>query len=82
MPAVQFAAPITGVNVSNTLPESQAAPYCGFTRVHFAKLRSEGRGPAYLRIGRSIRYLRSDLDAWLQRFRVATFESGGESHGG
>lgn len=56
------------------LPESQAAPYCGFTRVHFAKLRSEGRGPAYLKIGRSVRYLRSDLDDWLRQHRVTTFD--------
>lgn len=64
------------------LPEAQAASVLGFTRQHLAKLRCEQRGPAYLKIGRSVRYLRSDLDSWLQRFRVTTFESGGEGHGG
>ena len=37
--------------------------------------RRKGTGPAYLRIGRMIRYARDDLDAWLQAHRVQTRES-------
>jgi len=29
-----------------------------------------GRGPAYIRIGRSIRYRIADLDRWLEQHKV------------
>jgi excisionase family DNA binding protein len=31
--------------------------------------RQEGSGPAFIRVGRSPRYRRSDIDAWLERQR-------------
>jgi excisionase family DNA binding protein len=31
--------------------------------------RQEGTGPAFIRVGRSPRYRRSDIDAWLERQR-------------
>jgi excisionase family DNA binding protein len=31
--------------------------------------RQEGTGPAFIRVGRSPRYRRSDVDAWLERQR-------------
>jgi predicted DNA-binding transcriptional regulator AlpA len=34
--------------------------------------RMRAKGPAYCRIGRSIRYRVSDLDAWLAAHRVVT----------
>jgi predicted DNA-binding transcriptional regulator AlpA len=34
--------------------------------------RVRARGPAYFRIGRSVRYRLSDLDAWLSERRVTT----------
>lgn len=56
--------------------EREAADYicmsCGFLR----KSRSEGTrrnstpGPAFLKIGTKVRYLRADLDAWLMQYRV------------
>lgn len=35
-----------------------------------AQWRQRGYGPAYLRIGRTIRYGRVDVDAWLKRVAV------------
>lgn len=29
-----------------------------------------GRGPAYIRVGREVRYRKSDLDAWLEANRI------------
>jgi predicted DNA-binding transcriptional regulator AlpA len=58
-----------------TLPEKDAAPYVGYTPAAFRAWRREGRGPAYIRVGRSIRYLQRDLDAWLSTHRVETADS-------
>jgi len=70
--------------VSETLPraltEHEAARYVGMSRSFLRQDRMnggrEGRtpGPAFLKIGRSVRYLKEDLDKWLERFR-----QGGES---
>ena len=43
----------------------QAAQYLKLSPSTLAKLRLSGNGPQFLRLaGRSIRYRRSDLDAW------------------
>lgn len=62
-------------NQSSALPERVAAPYLGFTMSAMRVWRREGRGPAYIRTGRSVRYLVSDLDAWMARHRVETRDS-------
>lgn len=51
--------------------------YTGISKSQLAKLRHEGRGCAYIRIGDSrtkaiIRYRRADLDEWLTRNLVRT----------
>ena len=60
-----------------TLSEREAAEYIGMSRQFLRRCRMTGpnksgtRGPVFLRLpnGRSIRYLISDLDAWLQAAR-------------
>lgn len=42
-----------------------AAEYVGSSKSTLAKLRLRGGGPAFCRIGRAIRYRRTDLDEWL-----------------
>jgi predicted DNA-binding transcriptional regulator AlpA len=50
----------------------QAAHYVGLDRKQLERLRSEGgedpqrNGPPFRRFGRHVRYLRKDLDAWLE----------------
>lgn len=39
------------------------------SRAALRQWRAAGQGPAYLRVGRAIRYRPSDVDAWLQRSR-------------
>jgi excisionase family DNA binding protein len=34
--------------------------------------RQQGTGPAFIRVGRSPRYRRADVDAWLERQRRTT----------
>jgi len=67
--------------ISNALTEQQAAQYISFSRSFLRQGRMngdrEGRTPTppYLKIGsRSVRYLKEDLDNWLEQFR-----QGGES---
>lgn len=66
-------APITTIRVS--LTEADAANYIGMTRAFMRKARTEGRGPAYMRLGRTVRYRLEDLDAYLTRHRVETRDS-------
>jgi hypothetical protein len=58
---------------SRVLTESDAAKYIGLSCA-FLRAARAGRGtpgPTYLRVGRSVRYLIDDLDAWLSAHRVA-----------
>jgi hypothetical protein len=56
--------------LSSVVVERDAARYIGFTSAALRKWRREGRGPAYIRFGRSVRYRIADLDHWLDTYRV------------
>lgn len=43
----------------------QVCALTGFTRVHINNLANTGRMPKPLKIGRSIRWRASDIDAWI-----------------
>lgn len=59
---------------SRALTENQAATYIAMSRSFLAQSRMDGnRGnrtpaPPFIKIGRSVRYLREDLDRWLDAF--------------
>lgn len=59
-----------------TLTEIQAAQYLGISRATLRQGRCEGRRenrmppPPYLKLGRKIMYIRTDLDQWLEGCRV------------
>ncbi len=56
------------------LSEMEAARYIGMSRSFLAQSRMEGHrdnrtpAPPFIKIGRSVRYLRDDLDHWLNQF--------------
>ncbi len=56
---------------SRTLPDREAAIYIGMSESWLRQSRVTGNpdAPPFLKIGRSVRYLRSDLDIWLERQR-------------
>ena len=60
----------------NILNEKEAALYIGMSRSFLSQDRMngyrEGRtpGPIFMKLGRSIRYCKEDLDTWLSRHRV------------
>lgn len=64
---------ITGLFVLN---EKKAAEYIGMSISYLQHARYYGAtgnrtpGPIFIRLGRSIRYLKSDLDKWLLKNRV------------
>jgi predicted DNA-binding transcriptional regulator AlpA len=59
-----------------TLTETEAAEYICMSRSFLRKDRMDGirvnrtPGPQFLKLGKSIRYLKEDLDTWLLRHRV------------
>ena len=55
---------------AGVLSEADAARYIGLSRAFLKKRRREGKPPAYLRLGRGIRYAVADLDALLRDARV------------
>lgn len=65
--------------VNRSLTEHEAAIYTGMSRSFLRQDRMNGYrksrtpGPNYVKIGRSIRYLKEDLDAWLERYRIERF---------
>jgi hypothetical protein len=60
---------------AHTVNEQDASQYDGMSVAWHRKARRHGRGSAYLRIGRTIRYRIGDLDAWLAKHRVEPRES-------
>jgi excisionase family DNA binding protein len=57
---------------------SEAAQLLGLSESTLAKLRLNGNGPAYCKLGRRVVYRRQDLEAWLES-RVATDTSDAET---
>ena len=54
---------------SQPVTESEAAGRLGLKVATLRAWRNQGRGPAYVRLGRAIRYLPTDLDEFLQSNR-------------
>ena len=61
---------------SHVLTDPEAAQYIGMSISFLRQSRMDGarlnrtQGPIYLKIGRSVRYKKDDLDAWLDEHRV------------
>lgn len=53
-----------------------AARVIGLDHRTLEQWRYQGKGPAYLKVGRHVRYRPDDLDAWLQERRVQPMEQG------
>ncbi|MBW1954033.1 MAG: helix-turn-helix domain-containing protein [Deltaproteobacteria bacterium] len=48
----------------------EAAKFLGLKPQTLRNLRCYRKGPPYLKLGRAVRYLRADLEAYLARHRV------------
>ena len=52
------------------LTTREAATYSGFAESTLEKARIYGGGPAFCRVGRTIRYRVEDIDAWISAGRM------------
>ena len=48
---------------------NQLAAYTGLPRKTWEHLRSRGGGPPYVKLGRHVRYIKTDVDEWLAQRR-------------
>lgn len=60
--------------------EKEAAEYLGHTPSTLRIWRSQGKGPKYHKQGRSVRYLKTDMDAWREDGKVFTSEAPDAPH--
>ncbi|MCX5513366.1 excisionase [Kaistia algarum] len=61
-------------HVDRLLRPEEAAQELQNTAGTLAKWRMQSVGPKFVRVGRSIRYRKSDIERWLQSRTVATAE--------
>ena len=66
---MQQATSITGV-----MTEPETAEHIGISLSGLRKWRNDGRGPAYVRLGRLIRYRRTDIEEWLEKRMISPAE--------
>ena len=59
----------------HSLSEADGASYSGVSRAYLRQARAQGKGPAFCRFGRAVRYRIEDLDAWINAHRVITRDS-------
>ncbi|MBW6499689.1 MAG: helix-turn-helix domain-containing protein [Bacteroidales bacterium] len=50
--------------------DADAAPLIGISVHTIRKMRSQGKGPAYIKCGKSVRYRLADLEAYLEKQKV------------
>ena len=69
---------------AQALPEKQyfntpaAGAYLSVTRKQLEHWRSLGCGPVFIKLGRHVRYARTDLDAWMSERRVSSTAEGAQ----
>lgn len=65
-------------STARVFTEQQTSSYIGMSRSYLRQARMDGNrdnrtpAPPFIKIGRSVRYLREDLDAWLDQFMKLT----------
>ncbi|WP_282166616.1 helix-turn-helix transcriptional regulator [Shewanella japonica] len=65
---------IPAAETKRALSEIETAEYIGMSRSFLRQSRMEGNrdnrtpAPPFIKIGRAVRYLKEDLDAWLDSF--------------
>jgi excisionase family DNA binding protein len=59
------------MNYEAYMTAREAAAYLRTSPSTLAKRRLQGNGPAFVRIGRAIRYRKADLDCWMASSRTA-----------
>jgi predicted DNA-binding transcriptional regulator AlpA len=63
------------MNVSEILNERQVQEFYGFSIPYLRRARHERRGPRFLKVGKLVRYRRSDIEAYLTAHAVETTDA-------
>jgi predicted DNA-binding transcriptional regulator AlpA len=66
MPGSQFSELLNAYEDHKTLTDQDVADISGVSVQTIRRWRYQGRGPRFLRIGQTARYLKADVAAWLQ----------------
>jgi predicted DNA-binding transcriptional regulator AlpA len=72
--AVSSALREVGVNTDKWISEDEAAAHIGISPHTLRQWRTQKRGPAYRKFGRFVRYLRADLDDYLNDHPMRTID--------
>jgi excisionase family DNA binding protein len=67
---------VNDANGSQPLTESEAAARLGLKIATLRAWRHQGKGPAYLRLGRAVRYLTTDVEDFIQSSRHSPHTAG------
>ncbi|CAG9000289.1 MAG: hypothetical protein CENE_02283 [Candidatus Celerinatantimonas neptuna] len=80
----------TNLSDKRVLTEQETSYYIGMSRSFLRQARMSGNrlnhtpAPPFIKIGRSVRYLREDLDGWLDQFQrlehLQQMNEGGQAH--
>jgi predicted DNA-binding transcriptional regulator AlpA len=62
------------VNTPEILNERQVQEMYGFSIPYLRRTRRERRGPRYLKVGKLVRYRKSDIEAYLSAHQIDTRE--------
>lgn len=54
------------------MTSAEAARRMGMSEDMLRHMRYKNQGPSYLKMGRAVRYLQADIDAWWASIRVVT----------
>jgi predicted DNA-binding transcriptional regulator AlpA len=60
------------MNAQEVMTEKQVSETFGFTVPYLRRARREKRGPRFLKLGKLVRYRRSDIEAYLSAHAVET----------
>jgi len=64
---------------TETLTEREAAPRIGVAPGTLRNWRRQGRGPAYLKVGKAVRYRPQDIEAYKAAMRIDPMNPGTSS---
>ena len=66
------------MTIKRVLRSEEAGDYLGLAKATLERMRSEGTGPRFIRLGkRAVGYTIDDLDAWLDGRRESDLEAQG-----
>ena len=55
------------------LTTEEVAEISGFAKGTLENWRCQAKGPCYLKVGHSVRYLASEVEKWLEKYQMQTF---------